>query len=202
MTIELRRIIASGAIAAGLIAAMMLGAQGPLPAAAAPKAEKFVDNWPEPSRRTALAMIEKHGQPDRRDANSVTWFGLYLGRRTVVHRSDRIGDAVEQVVLYNVPQEKGGPVTVFDPRIKLDRSTGEMSVRTESASTNLLVLNLAHEVASGYRTVVQAQQFRDRQMRLAATGKSSRYREELIFEQPLPARSGLFILPGNATPPP
>ena len=202
MNIDLRRMLVSCAAAVGLLAATSMGLRDwPLSAGAAPKAVSIVDDWPEPSRRAARAMIEMHGQPDRRSEDTLTWFGLYRGRRTVVHRSYSPDAVVEQVVLYRVPAAKGGEVSVLDGRIKIDREASELSARSESEPTNFLLLNLAHEVASGYRTVVEAQQFRDKEMRLAASGKSSRYREGLIFEEPLPSRSGLFILPGPSKKP-
>jgi hypothetical protein len=95
---------------------------------------------------------------------------------------------VEQVVLYRVPPRKVDALALFDKRIKVNRNASEMSARAESVRTNFLLLNLAHEIASGFRTVGEAQEFRDKEMRLAETGKSSRYRERLLFEEPLRLR--------------
>lgn len=187
MNIDLRGMFVRCVAGVCLLAATAMIGEGRLAgAAAAGKAESAVADWPEPSRLMALAMIEKHGQPDRRSDDALTWFGLYRGRRTVVHRTSSRGDVVEQVVLYRVPAAKTGAVALLDPRIKADRDASELSARTESVKTSFLLLNLAHEVASGFRDVAAAQEFRDRQVRLANTGKSSRYRESLIFEAPLP----------------
>lgn len=184
MTIESRRRLGGYAAGVGLLAVTALVGLLPPRAAAAEKAEAIVAGWPEPSRRAALAMIDKHGQPDRRREGSLAWYGLYRGRRTVVHRSETGADAVEQVVVYRVPAEKAGAVALFDPRIKVNRRFSELSARTDGVRTSFLLLNLAHEVASGFKTVAEAQAFRDRQVRLAAAGKSSRYRDGLIFEKP------------------
>ena len=187
MNIDLRGMFVRCVAGVGLLAATAMIGDGRLAgAAAAGKAESAVADWPEPSRLMALAMIERHGQPDRRSDDILTWFGLYRGRRTVVHRTNSRGDVVEQVVLYRVPAAKAGAVALLDPRIKSVRDAAELSARTESVKTSFLLLNLAHEVASGFRDVAAAQAFRDRQMRLANTGKSSRYRESLIFEAPRP----------------
>lgn len=201
MTIDLRRISVCVAAGAGLLALTTLSGHGPLRVSAAQTAESLVAYWPEPSRRMARMMIEKHGQPSRRSEDSLTWFGIYRGRRTVVHRTSDPANTVEQVILYRVPAAKVGVLALFDNRIKVNRNASEMSVRSESVRTNFLVLNLAHEVASGFRTAGEAQEFRERQTRLAAAGKSSRYREELIFEQPLTDRSGLFVLPSGVPAP-
>lgn len=197
MNIDLRGVLVRCVAGVGLLVATAMIGDGRLAGAASEaKAEEVVADWPEPSRLMALAMIEKHGQPDRRDDSSLTWFGLYRGRKTVVHRTSSRGDVVEQVVLYRVPAEKAGAVALFDPRIRMDRGAAELSARTDSVRTSFLILNLAHEVASGFRDAASAQNFRDRQMRLANTGKSSRYRESLIFEAPLP-----LVLPGGTKAP-
>lgn len=177
-------------------------AVGPLRVGAAANAEKIARGWPEPSRLQARAMIEKYGNPDRRDEASMTWFGLFGGRRTVVHRAEPGELLIEQAVLYRVPAAKVGDLTSFDPRITVSRKTSEMSVRTDSVKTNLLTLNLAHEIASGFKTVDEARDFRDKQMRLAEAGKTSRYRESLIFEKPPKSLPSPFVLPAGVNPPP
>lgn len=156
------------------------------------RAQRIISNWPQPSRLVARAMIEKHGQPHKRTDDALTWYGLYRGKRTVVHRSATPEGVVEQVVLYRVPEDKAAAVALFDERLKADKEAAELSARTESVRTSFLVLNLAHEIASGFREVADAQSFRDRQIRLANAGKSSRYRESLLFEAPLPV-----VVPGG-----
>lgn len=197
MTIMMRRIVGRCATGAALIALTAVGGRGWIQRAlAAGKAEPIVAAWPEPSRRTALAMIEKLGEPHRADGDSLTWIGIYRGRRTVIRRSSTGEGMVEQTVLYRVPPEKVGELTRFDERLRIDRKASELSARTESVRTSFLVLNLAHEVASGFKTAENAREVRDRELRLAAAGKSSRYRDGLIFEEPLP-----MVLPARVVPP-
>ncbi|MDD5301743.1 MAG: hypothetical protein PHS14_01435 [Elusimicrobia bacterium] len=187
MNIDLRGMFGRCAVGVGLlVVTAMSGRDWPIRAGAAGRAESIVADWPEPSRLTARAMIEKYGQPNRRDRDSLTWFGLFRGRRTVVHRSSSGEGMVEQVVLYRVPAAKVSLLALFDRRLTVDRDASELTARTESARTNFLLLNLAHEIASGFKTVGTAQVFRDKEMRLAEAGKSSRYRDRLIFEGPLP----------------
>lgn len=156
------------------------------------RAQRIIASWPQPSRLVARAMIEKHGQPHKRGPGSLTWYGLYRGKRTVVHRSATREGVVEQVVHYRVPEDKAAALAAFDERLKADSEAAELSARTESVRTSFLVLNLAHEVASGFREAADARSFRDRQIRLGNAGKSSRYRESLLFEAPLPV-----IVPGG-----
>lgn len=199
MNIEKRWKLGRSAALVGLLAlAATTGRERPALARAAGKAEKAVAGWPELSRRTALAMIDKHGQPHRVEQDSLTWIGLYRGRRTVVHRSAEKDGIVEQVVLYRVPAGRAGELSRFDDRLRMDEESAELSARTDSVRTSFLVLNLAHEVASGFKTAAEAREFRDRQERLALSGKSSPYRDGLLFERPLPSRPGASVLPGGA----
>lgn len=207
MNIEMRGIWLRLALGVGLLAATAIGGGGwTNPAGAAAKDDAIIADWPEASRRIALAMIERHGPPDRRDEDALTWLGLYRARRTVVHRSSAGEGAVEQVVLYRVPNDKIGELKAFDSRLTVDRGDSELSIRTDSVRANFLVLNLAHEIASGFRSASAARAVREKEMRLAVTGKSSRYRESLLFEGELPfARPGRApVLPGEerAIPPP
>lgn len=188
------------AAAIGLLALTAMS-HWPTRVGAVEQAETIVADWPEPSRQTVLAMIETYGQPDLRDANSVAWLGLYRARKTAVHRSNSADGMIEQTVYYRVPAEKVAEVTSFDPRITVDRRASEMTVRSESVRTNFLALNLAHEVASGFKTVEEARAFRDRQIQLAEAGKSSRYRDRLIFEEPLKTPPNRFISPAGMIPP-
>lgn len=199
MNIDMRRIYGSLALGVGLLAVTALGGGGSTPlAGAAAKDDAIIADWPEPSRLMALAMIERHGPPDRRDEDALTWLGLYRARRTVVHRSSAGEGVVEQVVLYRVPAEKIGALKAFDSRLIVDRGDAELSVRTDSVRTNFLVLNLAHEIASGFRSASAARRVAEKEMRLAGTGKSSRYRDSLLFEGELPfARPGRAVLPGE-----
>ncbi|MBI2386439.1 MAG: hypothetical protein HYV14_10545 [Elusimicrobia bacterium] len=193
----MRRIVGRCATGLALLALAAGAGRGwPEHAAAAGKAETVVAEWPEPSRRTALAMIEKLGEPHRRDADSLTWIGVYRGKRTVIRRSSTSQGMVEQTVFYRVPAEKIRDLALFDDRISVDRKASELTARTQSVRTSFLVLNLAHEIASGFTTPEKARRVRDKELRLAEAGKSSRYRDGLIFEEPLP-----LVLPARVAPP-
>lgn len=171
------------------------------PAQAADKAETIISAWPDLSRRTAEMMIEEHGKPNKVEGDMLTWHGLYRGRKTVVYRTNPDG-VIEQTVNYRVPEKKVGELELLDKRLKVDRDGSELSAVSDSLRTNFLLLNLAHEVASGFRSLEGAQAFRDKEQRLAISGKESRYREGLIFERPIPVTiypDG--TLPRTETPP-
>jgi hypothetical protein len=169
-----------------LLAVVAFGAGATSALAAVTGAEDIVADWPESSRLTALAMIERHGQPEQGDERALTWFGIYRGLRTIVHRADDGGAAIEQVVRYRVPERKVEDLKRFDARLAVDAQAAELSARANDERTNFLLLNLAHEIASGFRTVSEAQSFYRSQTRLEESGKTTRYRSRLLFEDNLP----------------
>jgi len=182
-----RRLLARWTAVLGLLGlAAMGGRDWPVSARAADKVEEITAQWPALPKRIAEMMIEKHGQPHRRDGNALTWLGLYGGRRTVVHRANPEGGVVEQTVRYKVPEGKVAELEKLDPRLKIDRESSELSAMSDSLRTDFLLLNLAHEVASGFRGVESARSFLDRAQRLAVSGKESQYREGLLFEREIP----------------
>lgn len=195
MTQYTRRLIGRCAALAAVLGLAALDGRD-WPAQAAEKAESVISSWPDLSRRTAEMMIEEHGKPHKIEADSLTWHGLYRGRKTVVHRANPEG-VVEQTVNYRVPEKKVGEVERIDDRLKVDRGASELTAVSDSLRTDFLLLNLAHEVASGFRSVEGARAFRDKEQRLAASGKDSRYRGELLFEREIP----ITIHPDGKLPP-
>ena len=97
----------------------------------------------------------------------MTWYGPGDWKKTVLHRSDAGGKAAD--------------VRSFDDRITVDEKRGEMTVRSDSEKTNYVAANLAHEVASGFKTPEQARNFYGKELRLADSGKSSSYLDSLRF---------------------
>lgn len=187
MNIDMRRMYVRLAAGVGLLAVTAIsGGKWPPSAGAASKDDAIIADWPEASRLTARAMIEKNGPPDRREEDALTWLGLYDAKRTVIRRGTDGGGIVEMAVNYRVPEKKIAGLKSFDPRLAVDRGDSEMFVRADSVSAAMLSLNLAHEVASGFRSVASAVSLRDKELRLAQTGKGSRYRESLLFEGALP----------------
>ncbi|MDO8756613.1 MAG: hypothetical protein Q7J64_01255, partial [Elusimicrobiota bacterium] len=90
-----------------------------------------------------------------------------------------------------------GELKLLDSRLMIDRGASELTAISDSLRTDFLLLNLAHEVASGFRSLEGAQAFRDKEQRLAMSGKESRYRDSLLFERSIP----VMIYPDRTLPP-
>lgn len=156
--------------------------------------EAAIRNWPAAPRATALAMIDKYGEPTRRTADALVWIDNGPWRKTVVYRNPwphvlrkTYTEYLEQTVAYKVPVEKVEDLKRFDRRLMVNENQDLLSARSESEPMNFLALNLADEIVKNERTVEDARDFYLKTEKLSKAGKSSRYLEGLLF----PGREGL-----------
>jgi hypothetical protein len=148
--------------------------------------ETVIQNWPERSRSTALALIAKYGEPDRFTGDDLVWSKNGPWQKTVVYRTAPQGflhgqDVLEQSISYDVPDEKIPALKSFDSRINFDKATGELSSRAESESLNYLALNLADEIVTDKRTPDDARDFYRKTVKLSEAGKASPYTDGFVF---------------------
>jgi hypothetical protein len=142
-------------------------------------AQELIKTWPGPARRAAAAMIEQHGQPHEATDTMLIWQAVAPWKRVVVWR-DPVW-VIEQVIDYRVPDAKLADLARFDGGIVVDRTRGELSVRSESQETNRLSLNLAHDLVRGKRSVGEARRLF---AETAAPAKAHPYKDKLQFEVP------------------
>lgn len=180
MTIAYRLGLAAILCAAGAGAYAQTQAAGPT--------EAIIESWPKDLQTQARALIERYGKPGASDANALVWLDNGPWRKTVLHREgftrpmmgqDR--DHLEQVVSYQVPENKVAEIQRFDKRIEVNRATDEMSSRADTESMNFLALNLADDIIRGDRTAQAARMFYRKVKMLEKAGKSSPYLEGLLF---------------------
>jgi hypothetical protein len=151
-------------------------------------ADLIIQDWPEPSRLLAKAVMEKYGPPDEVADKGILWRDNGPWKRTVVYRSPPDGsplssgaDVLQQAVGYRVPLAKFGELARFDPRVVADRTRDELSARSDSERLNFLALNLADEIIAGWKDAAEARRAYDGICSLERAGKSSSYAEGLRF---------------------
>lgn len=146
-----------------------------------------VVDWPQQSRLMAHVQLERLGPPDRQSRETLTWTGRKPFRRIAVHAYPT-RYPLEHVVDYIVPPERLQDILSFRRGITVDMPLGELSARSEREATNVLALNLIHEIAAERRSLGEAVEFYGRVETLAAAGKTSPYLEGLVFtpRQPWP----------------
>jgi len=150
--------------------------------------ETVVDAWPEGSRDVARVMIEKYGEPGRFSDDALVWRENGPWRRSVVYRSGwshffggQDKGYLEQSIGYRVPEDKINALRVFDPRIRVDEISGELSARSESEPINYLALNLAEEIITEKRTVENARAVYRKVSQFYQAGRSSPYLSGFVF---------------------
>lgn len=184
-----RGLWASLAVAAALTSCRSAG-----PAGAPPTAyQAGRAHWSDWSNKSADAVIEKYGPPDRVESKSLVWEDKGRWKRIAVqdrmdfHQTHDAADNIEQTLAYPVPDERREALARLSGRVSVSHDGSELSARSWSEENNLLALNLADEVIRGVKTPDEANDFYAATLRLAAAGKSSPYMRELLFTPPIPS---------------
>lgn len=147
--------------------------------------------WPAKQRETAMTAMGKYGQPDVMGDPMIGWFGKGPFVKTTIMRQEVAHafpmphvDYLMQTVKYRVPTDKYDELAEFDGSVIVHRTRGELSAQCDKEEMNLLALNLAHDVATGKRTVQDARAFYAKTaMAFMGGDKSSPYVQGLIFQQ-------------------
>lgn len=129
--------------------------------------------WDSMPRMTVDKLIAKYGQPDEVTDSYMLWKDTGPWKYTKVWNKSSMEDEtmyrdkpydysmdrygfIEQGIYYRMPKDRIGNVTHFDSRLKYDRTDGILSVTSNDEKMNFLTINLAHEVAQGYKTTDDA----------------------------------------------
>jgi hypothetical protein len=147
-----------------------------------------VRGWPPGPRAVAGAMLAEYGAPDRVGWRALRWTHRGPWAKIIAHRSawpevlgSRNRDYLEETIDYLVPEDKVEELQRFDARLEINRRGAQLSARSPDEATNILLLNLAREIADGRRDPADARSFAGRVEALARGGKDSVYRERLLY---------------------
>jgi hypothetical protein len=191
--IERRLLLRDVAAAAG--GAGLLGASASRAAAQAkPDAAAVADlvkDWPREAKAAAEEALRKYGAPQEAAATQLRWLDNRPWGRTVVHKAGvehdfpaKHTDVLEQVVSYRVPLNFFEPLATFNGSVVADRTRGELTARCDREETNILALNLAHDIVRGAKTVAQAREAMGVGMREIAAGRMPDDARELRLGPP------------------
>lgn len=126
----------------------------------------LLTDWKDAPKKVAETMITKYGQPHEATPTRMVWFNNGPWKFTILTNEEiphnfpmHHHDMLRQGIDYKVPSAKFNDVLNYDGSIIVDRTPGEMSARCDKEEMNFLAINLAHDVATGKRTVDQARDF-------------------------------------------
>ena len=103
------------------------------------------------------------------------------------HRGSRGSDAQNALTYSDVPLGKYDDLARYDGSVIAERTKGELSARCDKEEMNYLALNLAHDVATGRRTVEDARRFYAETAMATMKGEMPPYVQRLQFD---PSRGG------------
>lgn len=98
-------------------------------------------------------LMTKYGQPDIVSDRVLIWHDK-AHRFLMAHT-----DFMTQTVMYRAPWDKLDELAAYDGSVWYHRTRGELSAQCDLEELNNLALNLAHDVATGTRTVDDARGF-------------------------------------------
>ena len=194
------------------------GAPTGLPAWAAAPAQAdqatvvdLIEDWPQEAKAAAEEMLRKYGVPQEATATHLGWQDNRPWARTVVHKAAvehdfpaKHTDVLEQVVPYRVPLNFFEALATFNGSVVADRTRGELVAHCDREQTNILALNLAHDIVRGQKSVAQAREAMGTGLREIAAGRIPDDARELRLGPPQgdlrdPDTPTVAPLPGQGT---
>lgn len=199
--------IATALIGVALAAAPPWTAAQSKPHASA-TAEQVIATWKATPKDVAGKMLAKYGQPQEVTANRLVWHNngpwkfSQLVNEEIAHEFPMPHkDALYQAINYRIDPAKADELLQYDGSLLLERTKGEIGARCDKEDANFLAINLAHDIATGKRSVDDARKFyADSMMAMMKQNKKNEYLEGFIFKVPVGDqgdRDRPFDMPGK-----
>jgi len=154
----------------------------------ATEAKSMISNWPAKTQEVANTTMAKYGAPNAVTGTMLVWNNNGPWKKTIIHKEPVQHnfpmphlDLLEQFVDYSVPADKYDQLAHYDGSVVIARTVGEMSARCDKEEANFLALNLAHDVATGKKTVEDARMYYARAIKEMMQGKMDPYLQKLHF---------------------
>ena len=149
---------------------------------------ELIDHWPLASRQAVTIMHAKYGVPTEISDEQVVWRRAGRWKAIIVHR-DGVKhhfpiphqDVLEQVISYDVPADKFDDLAAFSGSLVARRTDGTLAATCDREPSNILLLNLAHDIVRDRKTVSEARTILAKVALDAKDGKPSPLSRKLVF---------------------
>jgi len=148
----------------------------------------IIKGWPNDSQEAARIVIDTYGEPSEVTETQLTWHQVGAWKRVVASKAYYPHDfpaphidCVESFVDYRVAPERLTDLGQFDGSVMVDRTAGEISARCHDEQANNLALNLAHDIVTGVKTVVEAREYYAKEFADARRKQPTPYMDRLHF---------------------
>jgi hypothetical protein len=152
------------------------------------EAKSFISGWPAKPQEVANVMIDKYGPPAEVTDNILVWNKNGPWKKTVLFKEEvphdfpkPHTDLLQQFIDYQTPIDKFDDLAQYDGSVIAERTKGEISARCDKEEMNFLALNLAHDVATGKKTVEEARQYYTKAAMAFMNGEKDPYTQGLKF---------------------
>jgi hypothetical protein len=122
-----------------------------------------IRSWPEESRKPASWLIYVHQEPDHVSETELVWERVEPWLRIVATKEFEMRDwpfphtvSVHSTARYHVPAEHADEIRELDFAVDVDVERGTVQALGPDLPTNLLMLNLVHDVVTGAKTPMEA----------------------------------------------
>ena len=112
--------------------------------------------WPAESRQPASWIVHVHHEPDEVSDEQLVWEDVAPWQRVIATREFESREwpvphtaSVRSVIRYHVPESAATTLDELGLSIEVDRDAGLVTTLGPDLPTNLLTLNLMHDVLSG-----------------------------------------------------
>jgi len=150
--------------------------------------DSMMQGWSTASRDAVKFMTEKYGPPAAVSADMAVWGPTGPWKRTVVFAKAvqhnfpmPHPDVMQQWVDFKAPLDKYDELAMYDGSVVLERTTGEISARCDKEPANFLAVNLAHDIATGKRSVKDARQEYGAQIKAMMAGRPAPLTDRMMF---------------------
>jgi hypothetical protein len=147
----------------------------------------IIEQWAEGPRGAAQDLIARHGSPDEYTGRRLIWHdrGDWWSRTEILNEEvphnfpEEHQGFLYQTVDYGVPTEKASDLLDLWGSLIIDRVKGEITSRADREETNLLAINLAHQVVQDETTAEAA---RDVLAQARLEGQHPELWQRLLFD--------------------
>lgn len=155
---------------------------------------RILRGWPAGPQLAAQETMDKYGPPQEVTPERLIWRDPGPFKRIMVTREELPHDFplphkdyLEHTISYKIPVDRTDELHGFDAALTIHRVSGELSARCDHESSNLIALNLAHDVATGKRSVADARREYGELIVQRTLGKSPSYATALQLRPQQPA---------------
>jgi hypothetical protein len=126
----------------------------------------IIEQWAEGPRGAAQDLIARHGGPDEYTGQRLIWHdrGDWWSRTEILNEEvphnfpEEHHGFLYQTVAYGVPAERASELLDLWGSLIIDRVKGELTSRADREETNLLAINLSHQVVQEETTAEAARE--------------------------------------------